>query len=194
MRQTPVREEQFTSNTITLRAFPLRCGLPQLPSHFLSLHPLSSSRCRAAHWLPLHLIPSQSASALFLHACIQSFPSLSFSLTFGCCFMTHVLVCACVCARLHTRVCRLERDWFQSADLFSMLCDMWAPRASKCHPFHSRLSCSLITLSVQNEGYSVIDMKVEQLVWHGIKNERDPGASAYCCLWQLIYLLCFMTV
>lgn len=142
---------------------------------------------------PSHPLPISLCSVF---ACV--YPVFPFPLFFSDIWLlfydSRLGVCVCVCARLHMRVCRLERDWFQSADLFSMLCDMWAPRASKCHPFHSRLSCSLITLSVQNEGYSVIDMKVEQLVWHGIKNERDPGASAYCCLWQLIYLLCFMTV
>lgn len=97
---------------------------PSLPlSHSLSLT-LSSSRCRAAHWLPPCLTPSRSASVLsltspVLHTCNQSLlPGFIDSWLFN---MTHVEAhlhaCWCACARVcfvHTFLwCGDQRASFQ---------------------------------------------------------------------------------
>lgn len=95
---------------------------PSLPlSHSLSLT-LSSSRCRAAHWLPPCLTPSRSASVLpltspVLHTCNQSLlpvfiDSWLFYMTHGEAHL-HVCLCACDCFAHTFLWCGDQRASFQ---------------------------------------------------------------------------------
>lgn len=162
--------------SLSLTLFP-SLSLPHSPlvSPFLSPSlslTLSSSRCRAAHWLPLFLIPSQSASAPSLPTLFCMQVSILFlsslSLTFGCSFMTHIL--ACVLA--HTHFWGVEIRERPVSVGWSVLCYVTCVRPGL--PRHSRLSCSLTRLSVLDGG-----LMISRGGWMDIMLAKGSGGETW---------------
>lgn len=138
---------------LSLPLFP-PLSLPYSPLSSLPLSPLlSSSRCRAPHWLPLRLIPSQSALPLFFPALFCMHVSILFPSPLVRWHLPVLLWLTSWCVRACTYFLSREIwDWFHRTDLCSMLSDMWMPRATECNVRHRRPSCSFIIVFVLKTG------------------------------------------